>query len=69
MSEEDRSRLVSNIVDHLGGAKKRIQLRQTALFYKVDPEYGSRVAEGLGLDLEEVRRLAGMTQEERVKAT
>jgi len=69
MSEEDRSRLVSNIVDHLGGAKKQIQLCQTALFYKVDPEYGSRVAEGLRLDLEEVRRLAGMTQEERVKAT
>jgi len=69
MSEEDRGHLIGNIVDHLGGAKKRIQLRQTALFYKVDPEYGSRVAEGLGLDLDRTKRLAGMTQEERVKAT
>ena len=30
---------------------------------------GSRVAEGLGLDLKEVERLAGMSQEERAKAT
>jgi len=56
-------------VDHLGGAKKRIQLRQTALFYKADSEYGRRVAEGLGLDVKEVERLAGMSQEKRAKAT
>jgi len=69
MSEEDRGHLIGNIVGHLAGAKKRIQLRQTALFYKVDPDYGSRVAEGLGLVLEEVKRLAGMTQEEPAKMT
>jgi catalase len=56
-------------VDHLGGAQKRIQLRQTALFFKADPEYGRRVAEGLGLDVKEVERLARMTHEERAKAT
>jgi len=69
MTDEDRDHLIGNIVDHLGGAQKRIQLRQTALFYKVTPEYGTRVAEGLGLDVAEVERLAGMTQEERVEAT
>jgi catalase len=69
MSEQDRTHLIGNIVNHLGGAKKRIQLRQTALFYKVDPEYGSRVAQGLRLDLKEIKRLSGMTQEKRVKAT
>lgn len=69
MSEQDRTHLIGNIVNHLGGAKKRIQLRQTALFYKVDTEYGSRVAQGLRLDLKEIKRLSGMTQEERVKAT
>ena len=69
MSDEDRAHLVSNIVGHLGGAQKRIQLRQCALFYKADAEYGSRVAEGLGLDVEEVDRLAQMSQEERVAAT
>ncbi|MCP4666036.1 MAG: catalase, partial [Deltaproteobacteria bacterium] len=46
-----------------------IQLRQTALFFKADPGYGRSVAEGLGLDVTEVERLAGMSQEERAKAT
>lgn len=69
MKNMDRKNLVSNIVGHLGGAKKRIQLRQTAIFYKADKEYGSRVAEGLGLDVKEVERLAGMSKEERAGAT
>ncbi len=69
MTEEDRDHLVGNIVSHLCGAQKRIQLRQTALFYKADPDYGKRVAEGLGLDISQVKRLAAMSQEERAKAT
>jgi catalase len=44
-------------------------LRQTALFYKADPDYGRRIAEGLGLDTKEIERLAEMSQEERAKAT
>ena len=43
-------------------------MRQTALFFKADPDYGRRVAEGLGLELAEVERLAGMSQEERGKS-
>ncbi len=69
ITDEDRKNLVGNIVDHLGGAQKRIQLRQTALFFKADREYGQRVATGLGLELAEVERLAAMSQEERAKAT
>jgi catalase len=69
MSDQDRDHLIGNIVSHLGNAAKRIQLRQTAIFYKADEEYGSRVAEGLNLDVSEVKRLAAMSQEERVKAT
>ena len=69
MTDEDRDHLVGNIVAHLCNAQQRIQLRQTALFYKADPDYGRRVAEGLGLDAKDVERLAGMSQEDRVKAT
>jgi catalase len=69
MTDEDREHLVGNIVSHLKNAQKRIQLRQTALFYKADAEYGERVAKGLGLSPGEVERLAAMSQEERVKAT
>ena len=69
MTAMDRDHLIGNITAHLSGAQKRIQLRQTALFYKVNAEYGERVAAGLGLSLDDVKRLAGMPQEERVKAT
>jgi len=69
MTDEDRDHLIGNIVAHLGDAQKRIQLRQTALFYRADPDYGRRVAEGLGLDVKEIERLAEMSHEERAKAT
>jgi len=69
MTDRDRENLIGNIVGHLGGAQKRIQLRQTALFFKVDPDYGHRVAKGLKLDVKEVEKLAKMAQRDRVKAT
>ena len=69
MTETDREHLVNNIVSHLKNAQKRIQLRQTALFYKADPDYGQRVAKGLLLNMDKVVRLAAMPQEERVQAT
>jgi len=69
MTDEDRDHMIGNIVDHLGGAQKRIQLRQVSLFFKADPDYGRRVAGGLGLDVKEIERLGGMSQDERAKAT
>jgi catalase len=69
MSDQDRDHLIGNIVDHLGHAQKRIQMRQTSLFYKADKDYGRRVAEGLGLDLNEVKKLAEMSNQDRAKAT
>ena len=69
MTAQDRENLIGNIVGHLAGAQKRIQLRQAALFFKADEDYGTRVAQGLGLDPLEVRRLAAMSQEERTDAT
>jgi len=69
MTDKDRANLIGNIVAHLGGAQKRIQMRQAALFFKADPDYGRGVAKGLGLNVKEVERLAAMSHEERVKAT
>jgi len=62
MTDIDRSHLIDNITTHLCNAQKRIQLRQAAIFYKADKQYGNRVAEGLGLDVKEVERLAAMSQ-------
>jgi len=69
MTDEDREHLIHNIASHIKNAQKRLQLRQTALFYKADPEYGKRVAQALGFNQEEVKQLATMSQEQRVKAT
>ena len=69
MSDHDRENLAGNIIAHLGGAQKRIQLRQTALFFKADQDYGRRVAKGLKLDIKEVEKLANMSHDERAKAT
>ncbi len=69
MTDPDREHLIGNIVSHLCGAQKRIQLRQTALFYKADKDYGKRVAKGLNLDIKKVEELAEMSQEERAEAT
>ena len=69
MTDQDRENLIGNIVSHLSSAQKRIQLRQTALFFKADPDYGSRVTKGLSLDIKEVKRLVNMTGEERARVT
>lgn len=69
MTDIDRDHLIGNIVSHLRNAQKRIQFRQTALFYKADTNYGTRVAQGLNLNIEELKHLALLTQEERVNAT
>ncbi len=69
MNDQQKENLVGNIVDHLSGAIQRIQFRQTAVFFKANAEYGSRVATGLGLDVSMVERLAAMSAEERADAT
>jgi catalase len=51
MTDQDRDHLIGNIVTHLCNAKKEIQIRQTKIFFKADPEYGQRVAEGLKIKL------------------
>jgi len=69
MTDKDRDHLIGNITTHLCNAIKRIQLRQAAIFYKADTEYGTRVSEGLKLEVKQVKQLAEMSQEERVKTT
>ncbi|PZD94419.1 catalase [Paenibacillus sambharensis] len=52
LSEDERTRLVANVVGAMKPVEHdEIKLRQIAHFYKADPEYGQRVAEGLGLQV------------------
>lgn len=50
LSEEERTRLVENIVNAMKPVKlEEIKIRQIGHFYKADPEYGTKIAEGLGI--------------------
>jgi catalase len=52
MSEEERARLVANIVGAMKPVERDdIKLRQIGHFYKADPEYGTRIAQGLRLQV------------------
>lgn len=50
LNEEERARLVRNIVGAMTPVESdEIKLRQIGHFYKADPEFGRRIADGLGL--------------------
>ncbi|OPH60688.1 catalase [Paenibacillus ferrarius] len=54
LSDEERIRLVQTIVGAMQPVESdAIKSRQIGHFYKADPEYGIRVAEGLGLPIPE----------------
>lgn len=55
LSEKDRTNLINNISGPLGACRKDIQERFVAHLYKVDPEYGSRVAEKIGLPVQKAK--------------
>ena len=52
MSETDRQHLIENLSGALSGARRDIQERMVKLFYRVDPEYGERVAKGINLQVD-----------------
>jgi catalase len=49
MGEAQKQRLVHNLIEHMKLARKELQERQTGHFLRADPDYGKRVADGLGL--------------------
>lgn len=53
MTNDEKARLIDNIVVHMSSVPQEIQLRQIGHFYKADPAYGRSVAEGLGLTIDE----------------
>lgn len=50
---EVRNRLVQNLVEDMKSVDPAIQLRVIYNFFRAHPEFGSRVAEGLGISLDE----------------
>ncbi|SET98278.1 catalase [Salinibacillus kushneri] len=53
MSDEEKDRLIETVVDFMNPVRQEVKERQVQNFYKCDPEYGRRVAEGLGVAVPE----------------
>ena len=49
MPEWEREDLVANMIGLLGTCERQIQDRLVGLFAQCDPDYGTRVADGLGI--------------------
>jgi catalase len=54
MSKDEKDRLMGNIAGSMTSVPRRIQELQIRHFYKADPAYGTGVAKGLGLKIEEI---------------
>jgi catalase len=54
MSQDEKDRLMDNIAGSLISVPRPIQELQIPHFYRADPAYGTGVAKGLGLKIEEV---------------
>jgi len=48
-----RNHLIENIAGALGQCRTDIKERMVQLFYKVDPDYGTRVAKAVGVSVKE----------------
>lgn len=69
MNDADREHFIGNVAAHMEGVIERIRLRSVAIFWRMDPDCGRRLAALTELDPDKVEKLAAMTQEERVAAT
>jgi len=54
-----RDRLATRIGGVLGQARREVQLRQLCHFFRVDEDYGRRVADKLGIDVDRVMKEMG----------
>ena len=69
MTEDKRALLISNTAANIAPVTDNIKYRHAAHCYLADEEYGTRIAQALGLDLDRVIKLVHMSIEERLSAT
>ncbi len=55
MNAGEKQRLIGNLVGAMQGVPREIQVRQVRHFYRADAAYGEGVAQGLGLDVKEIK--------------
>ncbi|MDD9148471.1 MULTISPECIES: catalase [unclassified Sporolactobacillus] len=56
MSTDERDRLIQTIAKNLGSVDSQaVKILQTKHFYQADPDYGTRVAKALNIELDEIK--------------
>ena len=64
LTSTEQNHLISNLAADLGAVEDTgIRNEMTAFFYKADPEYGSRLAKAIGVDLNAVEKRAAQLVE------
>jgi catalase len=62
-SEQERASLIANLAGDLKQVRNRaVQVRMVSHFYKADADYGTRLAQALGLPLDEVKAAAAQPE-------
>lgn len=69
LSTKQRKDFIANFCGFLGLSFKNIQYRQCAVCYLTDHDFGTKVADCLKLNMNEVKYLAGLSDEERFQKT
>jgi len=69
MTEDKRVALIQNTAANIAPVTDNIKYRHAAHCYLAVEEYGTRLAEALGLELDRVIALSKMGREERLHAT
>lgn len=69
MTEKQKELLISNTATDMMSVTDNIKYRHAAHCYLADKDYGTRLAKSMKLSLEQVEKLAAMTEQDRLKAT
>lgn len=69
MTETQKQALISNTIEDIMPVTENIKYRHAAHCYLADKDYGARLAKGLDLSIDEVKKLAAMSEPDRLEAT
>ena len=69
MTEAQKQILIENTAGDMASVTKNVQLRHAVHCHLADPEYGRRLTEALGLDLDKVIALSRLDHKGLVEAT
>lgn len=69
MSRDKRTLLIANTVEDMMPVTLNIKYRHAAHCYLADEEYGTLLADAMKLDMSEVKRLAALSEKERLEET